>query len=290
MKTPINNTNQPGTFDKERLPELELVFEKTSEAVWEELEAQLEKTRVVKGAGTGITHSFWMRISVAAVLVLVLGSGLLIRFYTRTVTSPLGQHMVTVLPDGSSVEMNAGSKISFKPLWWAFSREVHFEGEAFFTVEKGRPFQVVSSLGTTRVLGTSFNVYARESHYKVTCYTGKVRVVSTGTGHSLDLTAKEEASVNVDGTLRLTPVEQNTAPWMEDRFLFSGTPLGMVIDEIERQYNIDIQIEKDLGDLLYSGNFTTNMSVNQVLTLVCRPYGFNVASKEGVYYITKQKE
>ena len=58
-----------------------------------------------------------------------------------------------------------------------FSRKVSLEGEAFFEVNPGKKFEVVSKFGKTIVLGTSFNIYSRNSSYQVTCMTGKVKVI-----------------------------------------------------------------------------------------------------------------
>lgn len=67
------------------------------------------------------------------------------------------------LPDGSVVRLNSVSRLSYKPLGWYFSRSAELSGEAFFEVEKGSKFTIYSMLGSTSVLGTSFNnVTARD--------------------------------------------------------------------------------------------------------------------------------
>jgi len=60
------------------------------------------------------------------------------RFYTQTITVPKGHHLVAQLPDGSTVDLNADTKLSYHPYWWRFARTVNFEGEGFFKVKKGK--------------------------------------------------------------------------------------------------------------------------------------------------------
>ena len=60
-------------------------------------------------------------------------------------------------------------------------REVHLEGEAFFEVAHDtlRPFFVYTGNITTKVLGTSFTVSARENVVFVEVKTGRVSVTQT---------------------------------------------------------------------------------------------------------------
>ncbi|PWD99124.1 FecR family protein [Marinilabilia rubra] len=271
-----------------RLPDLNLDFEKSKDEVW----AVLSKS--IEASGTESSGSLvemfpgriWM-IAAAAVIV-VLGTGLFMRLYTTEVIAPLGEHVLAQLPDGSEVKLNAGSSISYKPFWWPFNRETHLEGEAFFEVKKGEEFEVNSQAGRTIVLGTSFNIYARENQYKVTCFTGKVRVVARQSGHVLEIIPNEQAALNRDGSLRLSKLKnpEEAASWLNDMFVFTGTPLNEVFDEIERQYNIAISEEADL-DYLYTGNFSRNQTVEQVLKMVCKPYGLQFRNSGQEFVIVK---
>lgn len=272
------------------LPNLDLSYEKSEDEVWHELESLMEQTEAGSLPPKRTMAASWYRVAVAAVLVLALGAGLVMRLYTKTVHSQAGQHITAVLPDGSSVELNAGSVIKYKPLWWQFERRLSFEGEAFFKVSDGKEFEVVSSIGRTMVLGTSFNIYARKGEYKVTCYTGKVRVVSAGTGHSLDIVPNEKATINRDGTMRLSKVSntRSEAPWVNNMFLFTRTPMSLVFEEIERQYGVTIRQDEAIDHLLYTGNFTRDTSVEEVLKMVCRPYDLKFNKIDGIYVISKE--
>ncbi|HAP70636.1 MAG TPA: hypothetical protein DCR04_13080, partial [Flavobacteriales bacterium] len=84
-------------------------FNKGKEAIWSEMMSQIDE----QSEETKVIQMNWFRYAAAAVLVLALTSASFMRFYTETITAPAGQHASALLPDGSQVELNAASEISF---------------------------------------------------------------------------------------------------------------------------------------------------------------------------------
>ena len=234
------------------LPEIELPYSKSKDEVWAEMMTEIDKTK----APVNKTKRLWVVYSLAASLVFVLASAAFMRFYSVTQYCPKGEHMSVLLPDKSRVELNANSSLSYHPYWWQFAREVKFEGEAFFNISKGNRFDIISRYGSTRILGTSFNIYTRKNNYKVTCFTGKVKVFSNLTQDEVVLYPKDYASINRNGQIELEKginVKEKTM-WRDHIFFFTGTPIQHVFEEIELQYDIRI-IKKDLSEISYTGNF-----------------------------------
>lgn len=79
-------------------------------------------------------------------------------------------------PDGSKVCMNSEATLTVDPGFGKATREIEFDGEAFFTIspDKNCPFIIHSANNNYTVLGTSFNLqsYARENFAVVTLHTG----------------------------------------------------------------------------------------------------------------------
>ena len=71
-----------------------------------------------------------------------------------------GTHSKTILPDGSTVWLNAGSKLTYNKNFNTATREVELSGEAYFDVKKDEhhPFIIHTSAMHIKVLGTAFNV------------------------------------------------------------------------------------------------------------------------------------
>ena len=66
--------------------------------------------------------------------------------------------------------------------------------------------------------------------------------------------------------------------WTEHEFVFLSTPLNQVIEEIERQYNIDILVPENM-DYSYTGNFSKLEDPGQVLEIVGKPFGIKFKIK-----------
>jgi ferric-dicitrate binding protein FerR (iron transport regulator) len=247
----------------------EFHWEKSKADVWNELEAGLKPAGRVVSMNVSIVK--W---AIAAVIVILVGIGSLMRFSSKTTMTVAGQHLAVVLPDGSTVDLNAQSTITYHPYWWRFDRKIEFEGEALFSVEKGKRFRVISNAATTEVLGTRFNIFARENSYKVTCIEGSVKVVSAK-GERAILKPNDKATVQSSGAIILQN-DIETLPeisWKDYSFFFTSVPLSDVFLEIERQYGVRIDARVDVH-ALYTGNFSKNQNIEEILGYICPAMGF----------------
>ncbi|HAA22169.1 MAG TPA: hypothetical protein DCR93_38360 [Cytophagales bacterium] len=171
-----------------------------------------------------------------------------------TVTAPVGASESVALPDASEVTLNADSKIEYAATGWEEERTVKLEGEAFFSVAKGETFTVETELGIVQVLGTQFNVYARDGGFRVACQEGSVKVSVPG-GPEITITAGQ--TVELDGDMLSLETELNTEEiiaWKEGEFHFKNTPYREVFAEIERQYGVTILADVS-EDKAFSGQF-----------------------------------
>ena len=266
----------------------QIKWDKSKEQIWMELEKRMETEPV---AGIISLNRPWLRLAIAAGLGLLLGISAFIGFYAKTVSVPAGQHSEIYLPDNSRASLNAQSTISYKPLLWKFSRTVKFEGEAYFEVTEGKKFEVVSDKGKTIVLGTTFNIYSRNSDYEVTCISGKVKVSEIkGTGEVI-LNPGQQAVLSIEGTLAIesNADTEQALSWLNNKLSFTSVPLRDVFEEIGRQYGVIISIPEDLENT-YTGTFVKDSSVENVLVLVCKPFNLNFTPKSGnEYSITRNK-
>lgn len=264
-----------------------IYWDKSKEDMWsqmEELISDVEDKKVVR------LNTQWVRYAVAAAIIALLAIPVSMRLYTRTIECQPGEHLAYQLPDGSVVHLNANSSLAYHPAWWRFSRKLEFKGEGFFEVEKGSAFTVESHKGATEVLGTSFNVFARDDMYSVTCVTGKVKVMAAETNNQVLLLPNENANLNQNGKLEVKKgVETGQViGWVQKRFVFTATPLNSVFEEISRQYGIPISLEEE-NSSTYTGYFTLDYSVEETLELICKPFNLEfVRNTENGYTILAQ--
>lgn len=191
-----------------------------------------------------------------------------------------GEKKEVVLPEESAVTLNAESSISYHDKSFNQDRVLYLEGEAFFEVQKGSTFTVHTDHGTVTVLGTSFNVIARDGRFEVSCYTGKVKVESSPTDQQIITAGESTSRDKSDKKLNRSTFEviAATPEWMEGKFSYENQPLSEVINELERQYDIDIKLEHGLEDLKYTGLFESG-DLDTALYLITWPLHLKSSTK-----------
>lgn len=276
--------NRPEDESKELFSLIHIPWKQSERDVWETFKQKVKPTSVIEMKPKTIS---W-KLALAAVAVLFIGIGSFISTYTVNKTTLNAQNANAYLPDGSVVNLNAGSKISYKPYWWWAKRTVKFQGEAFFKVKKGKTFSVESNAGITEVLGTSFNIFSRSNRYEVVCITGKVKVMATASKQSVIIQPKEKAILDKTGQFKVEENIniENSKAWMTGKMIFTSEPLTEVFHEIERQYNVVIILHDDIN-FEYTGSLDRSEKIEGILQLICRPFELNVITKNNQYHINK---
>lgn len=124
----------------------------------------------------------WRRAApVAAAAVLCAALGIWVHGQTNTFGTAVGEQRTLMLPDGSSVQLNALSRIKID--YSSTERGIELlAGQALFQVAKDRhrPFIVHSDDVSVRAVGTQFDVYRREKGgVTVTVLEGSVSLLRT---------------------------------------------------------------------------------------------------------------
>ena len=146
-----------------------------------------------------------------------------------------GERLEETLPDGSRVSLNAGTEVRYLDSEWIHDRRLELQGEAYFEVKKGSNFEVVTALGSVTVLGTRFNVRARDGGLKVTCYEGKVRIEEEGNKVEI------EAGERYHQAKRQLLDQVEKPSWTQAIIVLDEVRLDEVIAEMERQFDVTIQ-------------------------------------------------
>jgi ferric-dicitrate binding protein FerR (iron transport regulator) len=185
-----------------------------------------------------------------------------------------------VLPDGSTIVLNASSKIRYPQQFTAAGRDVYLEeGEAFFTVSPNpeSAFTVHTGDIHTTALGTSFNIrdYARENRITVALLSGKVKVDRTlngnNQGNAVILLPNEQIDYDVQ-SLHLVKSSfakpEEITGWKQGYLVFKDASYSEVIAEIENRYGVTIINQSDKKEWNYTGFFKEE-SLQDVVETIC---------------------
>jgi len=208
-------------------------------------------------------------LRIAAVIALLMGGAFFYQSYQdETFTTQFAQRTEEILPDASEVILNADTQLSFNEKKWEDDRKVTLDGEAFFKVAKGEQFTVSTPIGTVMVLGTQFNVKSRGDFFEVTCYEGLVSVTFEDT--PTQLPAGNSFTV-VNGEIRRENTVTALEPsWTQNESTFKSIPLKYVLDEFERQFNIEVETKNITAEQLFTGTFS-NTNINLALKSIGTP-------------------
>lgn len=246
---------------------------------WDKLAEKTTQSKV-----RSLKNIYTIAASIAAVTIVGVAVIAWIRAGEIKISTRNAQVQKITLPDASVVTLNAASSVRYNSRMWYFTRNIHLEGEAFFSVTKtGSTFNVTTPTTVVSVLGTSFNVRQREKT-SVSCFTGKVAV--TLFNQTILLEKGMRCTVIKDSVVRTTfDPKDLQADWMMRRLHFDRTPLKEIFAEVQRFYDVRIVYQ---GNNLntFSGTFE-NGNVEEVIELICFSMGLTRTKDANGTYIIK---
>jgi transmembrane sensor len=178
-----------------------------------------------------------------------------------------------VLADGSRVQMNLGSKLSFAN--FKDRRSVNLsKGEAYFEVkhDASHPFHVDAGQGQVRVTGTKFNVWTYQDEVVVTLTQGSVQVIADR-GRA-DQPAYLSPGMQAHYTPRMISPEVRAASpeealaWRGGKLILRDLSLDDALPQINRYLPAPIHLgDRATGNLRIGGIYNTNDIAALVQTL-----------------------
>jgi transmembrane sensor len=250
--------------------------------------------------------------------------------YVTGRTNYTGSHEVMVslgsksrirLPDGSVVNLNSGSKLTYPAFFSDKNRHVNLEGEAYFdvTADSSRPFFVHTSDITIKVIGTSFNVksYPESNTIETTLVSGSLEISDKTVGDhgmrnlnknlilkphqkavyikdldKLTLDDREELKLETNRTKspRLSIQDQidiqPLTAWKDNKLVFNNEKFEDLAVKLERWYNVKITIKShSLKKERFTGTFE-NETTEQVLNAlkIAEPFEYSIDKNEIIIF------
>jgi len=209
--------------------------------------------------------------------------------YSDSIITSRGNRSHLILPDGSRVWLNSGSKLLYQRTSGK-TREVQLIGEAYFDVVKNpeRPFIVHAEGINIRVLGTVFNVrcYPGEKDVETTLLHGAVSVthnddpgkkpILLSPNQKLTISkaylqdamqhtvaVKTYELKNLDTTIQ--PAHLQETAWVYNRLEFRNMDFRTLAAKMERWYNVNIVFaDSAVQRLRFVGSFE-NETIEEAL-------------------------
>lgn len=263
-------------------------------------------------------------LSIAAVLALVivllyppaLKTGQAEKLQSE-ISTKNGSKTYIILPDGTKVWLNSGSKVTYDKKFGEAGREVILTGEAYFDVTHNadKPFIIHTKAMDIRVLGTEFNVrsYPDEHTTETSLIRGSIEVTlkdkrvekiilkpneklvvsnedqPDSLANLADKKQKHEEPIislnhlsyfSVDSTILETS-------WVQNRLVFENESFEDLAKSMERWYGVTFEFKSEKAkQLRFTGNFKEE-SVQEALNAMKITADFNYVINNNIITITK---
>ena len=192
--------------------------------------------------------------------------------HLSTYSVPLGSRSKIVLFDGTEVNLNSGSSLTYSDEYNSGVRRVTLTGEGFFKVkaDKEHPFIVKTNDFEVEATGTQFNVcsYQNDSFSNTTLAEGIVNVRMSKSNQILKIVPGEKFKLNrSENTYNQSIVDvESELAWKNGEFIFKSIPFPELVKRLERWYDVKLFWSgKKLESYSYTGRFKNQETIWQVL-------------------------
>lgn len=203
------------------------------------------------------------------------------------------------LPDGTSVLLNAGSKLTYPAHFSGKTREVDLIGQAFFNVQhdKEHPFIVKTNNMDITAVGTSFEVFCMDgdSYSEMVLVDGEVKVNTQKAGiHGgvFKVLPNRKLICLADGTTAIEKVNANNySAWRHGgKPRFKDEPLSMIIPRLESWYGTTIECPADVSEKYKFTFMIHSESLELLFTIMTKSSPIRYTKRENKFVLYEKQE
>ena len=227
--------------------------------------------------------SLLTRVAAAALLLLIIGVGVLKmvnqpeQLYAETDNTPF------TLPDQTTIVMKQGAKLQYYKHFNKTERHISMYGEITFAVARDeiKPFIVSTPTALIEVLGTEFTVAANDDETRLSVASGKVLFTPNDPTIPLHCTAGMKAHYIAEtATINMTaPGRKMEINGKARSLTFDNMELKEVVSLLSQFYKIAIELPENEAELAFSSSFTQE-SIIEIINIINLTLDTHITIKE----------
>ncbi|OCX52045.1 hypothetical protein BEL04_11095 [Mucilaginibacter sp. PPCGB 2223] len=232
-----------------------------------------------------LRYPAWLKVAAAAAILIFAAAGF---YFTRmksvqvnpvpinlVETPMIKDHQLIKLADGSTVVLNANSRLKYPRIFNSSTREVTLLGEGYFDIrhDVSHPFIVHTGRFKITVLGTAFNIkaYNHEKKITVTVTRGKVSVSDNAKVLGV-ITPDHQLSYNKeDNSIVQLPVNSaKTIEWQTRDLFLDDMTMQQAAKVLEQRFNVKIRFSSEnVKKCRFTGTFIHGEKLEDILRVIC---------------------
>lgn len=208
-----------------------------------------------------------------------------------------GEQATVTLPDGSKVSVNQNTRLTYVPSKFRGSeRRVSMDGEGFYSVsrDESRPFYVDADGLCVKVLGTKFNLKARDNDKSAELVLVEGSVSFTSLMLKESQIVKPHQKIVLDKTTGRMSIENlddydTEMAWQRKELVFRNTPLSIVFAQMRKQFRKDFVVNTQVDQHeLFTGTLSS-VDLNNNLEIIDLSCGLSSRIVGKIVYVDKAK-
>jgi ferric-dicitrate binding protein FerR (iron transport regulator) len=316
LEAVIGMDDVPETFINEikSLLDQQAAPEKLNELLAGQLDREVQPVAEERSVSSG---KFVRRTAIAAFILLLACAGWFfmkarqshtaVVYAMNEIVAPKGSKTQITLADGTSIWLNAGSRLLYPKSFSLENRQVFLTGEAYFKVVHNERYAFVVHTAEADIvdLGTTFNVkaYAGNPTTETTLIEGAVEVIlKKDRGkkilmqpkeklivHHLSKKAKhgrDEQNEQIFEVSKIVPFAKTNdiveTAWVENKLIFRNQKFEELAKDMERRYNVRIVVTDERVNNYYLTGIFKNENIVEALKLlqVIAPFKFEINNEQ----------
>ncbi len=294
--------------NRQMTSETAVFSEQETKTVKKKLWKRIKQSALPNAHPLSIKWLSWAKLGIAASLVFIFSMGAWYSgiFQAKTIdsnnekqagvemTNTTGKTQTITLNDGTTVNLQPNSTLTFPERFGDHNRIVYLKGEGFFNVKRDttKPFYVYAGSLVTEVLGTSFTVksYEKERISEVIVVSGIVMVYNSKNteGGKKEVTPTvltpnqkvvfEKTTQHITSEVVEKPLVLNP-PKSSESFIFQEVPIFEVLHRLQEVYGLKIIPSANLKDCVFTGDLN-GLELYTQLDLICKSSGAKYEKQE----------
>jgi len=272
---------------------------------WQKIENKIIETKtIILESKTKTRNLIWYSYRIAAVLILMFGIFGIYKIFNSKpeimVLASTTNSIIDTLSDGSIINLNKNSEISYPENFDDNQRLVKLAGEAYFQIALNpeQPFVIDANGGFIQVVGTKFNVNTNSENNNIEVFVeeGIVKIFNINQNSqdtvSVLLTKGEKGIINKKTgkpeKLENLVENSNDLYWKYKTLNFNSTKLSEAVETLEKIFDVKIEISDSAKNLPLTATFE-NDSLNQILEVIKLTFNLKITENNEIYKIDVEK-